>query len=164
MSKKTDELGRLLDIAIWKIAVEEAAKMGKASLARDQKHDARLEALEERPEVGLDVIEARLDYLESMLGSTKMPLMASNGQETDTRRVSSDAIHTDAHDSQECESLVDGVARALVLDNDNSFAYEEEARAAILRVADALETVNEIWSDEVVQRDAANWLRKECGK
>ena len=73
MSKKTDELGRLLDIAIWKIAVEEAAKMGKASLARDQKLDARLNALEETvPNMGRTVPKTCADEVKRVETGTKV--------------------------------------------------------------------------------------------
>ena len=62
------------------------------------------------------------------------------------------------------DTLVERVARVIAAESSFESHWEDwqiEARAAILEIADALERANEIWSDAVVQKNAAAWLRSQ---
>ena len=83
-------------------------------------------------------------------------------------------IHTDADDSQDCETrgsdflnrentqsghnrtLVEAVAEAF--NGPNCFGYDEEARAAIRAVADAVENAYHVG----YFCNVSNWLREQC--
>ena len=107
----------------------------------------------------------RLDELERV---QREILVQLNGTEIPERDENA-RIATHSHEMRQKvtnnDTLVERVAQTIFDVMDEQYCdpqdYQPEARAAILEIADALERANEIWSDAVVQKNAAAWLRSQ---